>query len=518
MKFKSNPNSSSLHAYFGTIPSAVRTRGGAAFNPHLDVWSIREGTFFLQLQFDLLPELGDEFRAAFRAVLVWYAENASLPHLRNMFYRSRDLFQFKFDTNMAAVGEITSVDLLNYKDHVGKPREWYLGSLSGFLAQWHALGFAGITSDAIVLLRQMRLKGNLKGVSTATMDPVSGPYTAIELEALQHELNQAYGEHRVALGEYVLCWLFMMLGQRPSQYAALKVCDVAALPGKSGLVTYSLSMPRGKGRESNPRREFKNRILTPQIGKLVLSYAWQVQERFTGLLADPRDAPLFPGKAVQGGPEGYVYHLTAAALGERLNATLARLKTVSERTGALMHINPKRFRQTIGTRAAEEGHGELVIAELLDHSDTQNVGVYVSSTPAIVERIDRAVAMLMAPLAQAFAGKLIKGASEASLSGSPSNQIRAPNITNSFAAISSCGKHGFCGFLKPIACYTCNSFEPWLDGPHERVLEYFLSERERLTRTADMRIASVNDRAILAVARVIQLCAETRETGGASNV
>lgn len=75
----------------------------------------------------------------------------------------------------------------------------------------------------------------------------------------------------------------------------------------------------------------------------------------------------------------------------------------------------------------------------------------------------------------------------------------------------SCGKHGFCGLLAPVACYTCVSFQPWLDGPHEAVLDYLLGERERLTSTADLRIAAINDRTILAVAEVVRLCQARRE-------
>lgn len=67
-----------------------------------------------------------------------------------------------------------------------------------------------------------------------------------------------------------------------------------------------------------------------------------------------------------------------------MKATLEKLAVTSERTGERIHITSRRFRRTVGTRAAEEGHGELVIAELLDHSDTQSVGVYVQATPAIV--------------------------------------------------------------------------------------------------------------------------------------
>jgi hypothetical protein len=71
-----------------------------------------------------------------------------------------------------------------------------------------------------------------------------------------------------------------------------------------------------------------------------------------------------------------------------------------------------------------------------------------------------------------------------------------------------CGLKSFCGFNAPIACYTCKSFKAWLDGPHEAVLHHLIKERERLLETSGKRIASVNDRTILAVAAVIQRCAE----------
>jgi hypothetical protein len=73
-----------------------------------------------------------------------------------------------------------------------------------------------------------------------------------------------------------------------------------------------------------------------------------------------------------------------------------------------------------------------------------------------------------------------------------------------------CGEHGFCGLLAPIACYTCRSFQPWLDGPHDAVLEHLICERERLLAGSDVRIASINDRTILAVAEVIRRCDEIR--------
>ncbi|MCY1306699.1 hypothetical protein D9M70_565720 [compost metagenome] len=58
-----------------------------------------------------------------------------------------------------------------------------------------------------------------------------------------------------------------------------------------------------------------------------------------------------------------------------------------------------------------------------------------------------------------------------------------------------------------MACYTCKYFQPWLDGPHEAVLDRLILERDRvLEQTQDRKIAAVNDRLILAVSEVINRC------------
>jgi hypothetical protein len=161
-----------------------------------------------------------------------------------------------------------------------------------------------------------------------------------------------------------------------------------------------------------------------------------------------------------------------------------------------------------------EGHGELIIAELLDHTDTQNVGVYIEARPEIVERIDRAMAGYLAPMAQAFAGVVIDDESQATRVGDPSSRVCDPRFAPTMKPMGSCGKHGFCGFLAPIACYTCVNFQPWLEGPHEAVLDHLIGERERLAAQSDLRIASINDRTILAVAEVVKLCEAQRKGKG----
>lgn len=491
------------------LPEVAYTKAGMAFAPAETIWNLTDGSIKISLDFRKIPA-AELTKHSLKTVLVWYVENYSLSYVRNLYFRVCNLLIFLAVTK-GLVSEVNATDILNFKADIGRMREWYVGAMSGLLKKWHDLGLPGVAADVPFLLNQLTLKGNEKGTATATMDPIKGPFTMVEMEGLQLALNNDYRAKQMGRAEYVLCWLFIAFGQRPKQYAALKVCDVKRERLQNGSFQYVVCMPRAKQQGSGVRGEFKERILSAELGKLTYDYAQIVLQKFAKKLERPEQAPLFPALADHGVP-GLEFHQMAKELSWSLVDALGRLAVVSERTGEPLQVNARRFRQTIGTRAAEEGHGALIIAELLDHSDTQNVQVYVGSTTAMSERIDKAMAMHLAPLAQAFAGKLIDDGSKGSRAFDPLNVIRAPEITNSFEAISSCGKNGFCGFAKPIACYTCISFEPWLDGPHEEVLAYLLRERGRLM-AIDTRIAQINDRTVFAVAEVIQLCEAIRNEG-----
>lgn len=364
----------------------VRTRGGALFDPNRVRWVIREGHDSASLNFTRLMGMATPtFVYAFQKVLIWYAENKSLRHLDNMFNRAEHLFRHLKESRSVLLHEISETDLLNYRSALDG-QEWYLGSLAGFLKKWHALGYRGVTSQAVALLDDLRLHGNRKGVAVSTMDPYDGPFTDIELESIQAALNHAYASGLVGKDDYLLAWLFMLLGSRPSQYALLKVSHFNVLQAANGTRSYSLRVPRVKQRRA-VANEFKERLVMPQIGKLLHEYALEVEKYFEGKIADPREAPLFPADSRGPRPAGMEYHQESKAIGRKLINTLTKLLVWSERTGDHIHISATRFRRTLGTRAAQEGHGELVIAELLDHSDTQNVGVYASACKGSVTLI-----------------------------------------------------------------------------------------------------------------------------------
>ena len=256
-------------------------------------------------------------------------------------------------------------------------------------------------------------------------------------------------------------------------------------------------------------------ILTAQAEYVVRSvctaFGYELQKN------EKSELPLFPDmaelKAITS-PKNLIamlkndqLHIKSAKVTEVCKTIADVAQLHSERTGELLNISSNRFRYTTGTRAAREGFGEMVIAELLDHSDNQNAGVYIENIPEHVESLDKAVGHHLARYAQAFAGVLIDEEKDATRGDDLNSRIKIDG-----EGIGSCGSYGFCGANVPIPCYTCIHFQPWLDGPHEVVYEELIAERNRLVDvTGDMQIAAVNDRSILAVADVIQQCTARRE-------
>lgn len=484
-------------------PLIARTMSGCIVSLGTDRWAYRDTLFAVSLSFASLPaRLSDELIATYKQVLLWYVENVSPEYLLAIHQAFLRLVDVAF-ARRRNVAEIGAADVLNFKAEAGIT---HLSKLAALIKRWNGMGYPAV-QDAASLLKCLTVGGGPKGTAVLMMDPHIGPFTDVEWGAIQSAVDDAFIDGKIGEDVYCLVWLFLALGARPIQLAAMKVCDVLQKQDESGLLRYSVQVPRAKQGLPRPRMQFRERPLIKEIGAPLCEYAQRVQARFAGELQDARLAPLFPATEWAEAPAGFEYHRTSGSLGASLRQGLMRLQIRSERTGDRLNLAAIRFRRTVGTRAAQEGHGELVIAELLDHTDTQNVGVYVAAVPEIADRIDRAVAFELAPLALAFKGHVVRNESEAIRGGEPGSRIIDLRIDRSGQAMGSCGQHAECHFAAPIACYTCRSFQPWADGPHEAVLAFLLERRDRLL-SQDKRMASIQDRTILAVAQVIQMCQE----------
>lgn len=450
--------------------------------------------------------------------LAFYASNLSAAHTLNIIMRFQHMLR---ETDAR---EITDTVLINYRSMLSPTTEWYLATIRGFLRTWHRLGYPGISQDEIRLLDGWTLKGNRKGDAVKRMDPQEGPLTDNELTAFNEGAVRAYEKGSITITELAMALSTSHTGRRPIQVSLLRVVDVLCGKNEKGEPFYILNIPRAKQRSSSFRTSFKPFAISLELWAILSAQARNaialVENRLGFALQedDRQQIPLFPDldvvAAVQS-PYKFrqllgtdILHIAADKITDTIQSIVEASGIRSERTGDLLHINARRFRYTTGTRAAREGFGELVIAELLDHSDTQSAGVYIKNIPEHVKKLDEAVGFQLAPYAQAFVGVLVDSEKDARRGNDPRSRIRI----EIGQGVGTCGEHGFCGANVPIPCYTCMHFQPWLNGPHEDVYQTLLNERERVKEvTGDIEIAAVLDRSIIAVADVIMRCANRRE-------
>lgn len=479
----------------------IKVKGGGEIVFDEVVWIFKGAG--INIRFDFLKlDIDQNLMSGIKCTLAWYLENQALSYANSIFNK---LIHFVRSINKSGLHEISAIEIINYRASLKESQQWYLGALSGFFRKIYESGYDGINKSAIKLLDEIRIKGNKRGEAVLTSDPVVGPFTELETQSLFREVKNKYHSGELSLMEFSLLWLLLAFGMRNIQYALMKVSDVLHIKDDDGSDSYIIRIPRAKKRV-NARNSFIERRLDPIPGALVNKYALEVRENFKDKLLSADNLPLFPGKFQEGQLKEFEGHKTAGQIGGAVCRLSNKLGVISERTGKVLNVTGIRFRRTLGTRAAEEGHSPLTIATILDHEDTQSVGFYIEATSTMIDKIDKALAFKMAPLAQAFKGRLIAGASEATRGGDPRSLIRSPKVNSNLQPMGNCGEFGFCNLMAPIACYTCSNFQPWLDGPHENILNFLLAERERLSLGGDYRIASINDQVILAVSQVILLC------------
>jgi len=461
--------------------------------------------------------LSEPCRSSFLQVLAFYAKELSSHHTKNCIER---FFHLLCSTGIT---EITDTALINYRAMLDQRTEWYLGTIRGFLRRWHHLGYPGVSDDVVRLFDGWRLKGNRKGDAVKRKDPEEGPLTDIELQAFNEGAVQAYEQDIISLAELAICLVISNTGRRPVQVSHLRVADILDGKNKKEEPIYFLNIPLAK-RGDGFRASFKPFAITQELWAILASHAKSILSQVEACLAfkleeeDRKQTPLFPDfRAVYSVATLREYrqllttdklHIPSGEITDILQFVVEAAEIRSERTLEILHITSRRFRYTTGTRAAREGFGELVIAELLDHTDTQNAGVYIKNIPEHVKRLDEAVGFQLAPYAQAFAGVLVDAEKDARRGNDPTSRIR----TDEGKGIGTCGEYGFCGGNVPIPCYTCMHFQPWLDGPHKDVYRSLHSERNRLIEvTGDIQIAAVLDRTIDAVKEVIVRCGQRQQ-------
>ncbi len=498
-----------------TPSKQVISKAGYSFGPADYSWQLdKNNRVYVGATVGLM---GASLAEGYVKTLTHFAVNYSAAHVNNINDRIAHFLRTTESTS------ITNPSLINYRSQLTADSEWYLGVIRGFLRKWHYLGYAGVSDEVIELLDGWVIKGNVKGDVIKRLDPIKGPLSDLELQGFNEGAVQAFERGDISLTDMALGLVISNTGRRPIQISHLRLKDVLSGKNKRGEPVYLLNVPRAKQRATDFREQFKQFAITEELWMILTTQAEHVVRLVETVVGyelqkqDRLELPLFPDMAemrdvtspdkLRAALKTDQLHIKSKKVTEvcRIIADAAQIR--SERTGELLNITSNWFRYTTGTRAAREGFGEMVIAELLDHSDNQNAGVYIENIPEHVESLEKAVGHQLARYAQAFAGVLVDSEAAAVRGDDLASRIKVDG-----EGVGTCGSYGFCGANVPVPCYTCMHFQPWLDGPHELVYEALIAERKRLLDvTGDMQIAAVNDRSILAVADVMQRCAACRE-------
>lgn len=497
------------------VPSLSTSKDGYPFDPNDDHWKLNKD---IKISLVLPDRLDKDTEKGFRLTLQRYAEEASAPHTRNMMTR------FKRYLRDTGASRITPTDLMNWRALLGQEEEWMLGGLKGFLLAWHDYGFDGVSKEVVDLLESWRIQGNEKGTAVTIGCPEAGFYTDLEIAALLDWANMAVANRTLSFEDYAYLLTLAMTARRPIQIAALRAKDLIHQTSR-GVQQFRLNFPRAKQRGVGFRESFRSLAIIEDLF-LVLKQQHRnsmmaVEKAIgTNLNADlAAEVPVFINhQALKGVTE--ITRLKEVLLGsvpDRLHATTislanslqrcARASTArSERTGEFIRLSANRFRYTRGTKLRREGFGPFIIAELLDHSDIQNVRIYTDNTAQEAVVINELIGAQLAPFAQACLGRLVNSERDAIRGDDPSSRV--PNDRQH--AVGTCGNYGFCasGYR---ACYTCYHFQPWHEGPHEEVLAdlYGEKERARAAGCADV-VVNANDQLILAVEHCILLCRQAK--------
>jgi len=498
-----------------------RSRDGFEYCLEDDCWTVSNGeSFYFEThqQLDCILE--------YKEMLSIFLETHSPTYCRNIHQFVRTYL------NATNASTFNAKSLSQFRSELGASGEHRIGHIKAFLLQWETWGYNGVSEELADWLEEQKIRGNIKGKAVRTQCPYSGAFSAVERAAILEWASDDFRDGGLSPDAYAALYLVATMGQRPVQYCGLKSKDlgVTVEPGVHGAHdNYFINLPRAKQRKA----QFRSGLVEMPVNDAIYLVAAHLRDlnlqKLNSLLKpgehftskDFDEFPLFPywkrvRDSVGEGPGAKARLLSS--LRERppelhMNRgefaqnyfrweIAKRCPVISEVTGEPLLISPRRFRYTYGTSCARKGLRGVYLAAALTHSDTQNIECYVENTAEQSAQIDELMNGPLNVVAQALAGTLVDTEADAVRGDDPRSRVKNAQLRN----VGTCGSFEFCasGYR---SCYTCRRFQPWLNAPHQDVLDEIRAERKVMVEAgcSDLVIQS-SDRLILAVGKVIELC------------
>lgn len=496
-----------------TVPELVPDRYGVLVDLRPDRIRFNDPTNLAVLEGVELGMFADEIKAAIK---LWLARSIKKHSPRESCNQATEI-SIMLRRHMPARLSDLDLDWWQKLRHTMKTEdaEYRLHRLRAWFLWMANEGFPGIDEDVANAVEAWSIPGNVKGEDVKSQDTEKGPLTHLQYANLLSKVKSLYASIGITTG-LALVKLCMNLGPNAKQIVLLEERDLSWQEDpQTGSKEYFLEVPRIKKRHG--KRVTKKRHLLPETGLMLQELILKNRKRRKDKLgADTSHMPIFCRETTKQFPEGssfrgrFDWHYYSGELTPLVRnfAIFHKLKTPG--TDQVYSFSIRRLRYTFATRLAAQGAPPAAIAEALDHTDLQNVMVYVNATGQLVDRLDVAIGPHLKPYMDAF----IHAPSEPKQAFATPETVFHPK-PGQFIGIGSCGLKDQCHLTPPYSCYGCDFFHPWIEADHESVVAFLEEKKAKaVAARADAadRIPHQYDGAILAAK--IALAAQKAKANG----
>ncbi|WP_373020791.1 hypothetical protein [Thiomicrorhabdus sp.] len=263
------------------VQSDIRTsKFGYTFDVSAEEWQL-DNSLKINWKLTETMGLGEDFSRGFRKALAVYASEVSGNYTYNCFNW--------FKKMLALTGDeiVTVATVQNYLSTLGKDEEYKLGSIKGFLLDWHSKGFEGISDEVADFLEALTLRGNVKGKAVAKGCPHSGAYSMQEQQSILEWAVNAFMDDKITLREYAWLLANMYTGFRPVQLRALAIEDLVVEQLSLGEMEYSLKIPKAKLRGLGFREDHHELDIDEDLALLLFNISQNSIQKIEGALGEP---------------------------------------------------------------------------------------------------------------------------------------------------------------------------------------------------------------------------------------
>ncbi|MBD9609811.1 hypothetical protein [Pseudomonas sp. PDM08] len=428
---------------------------------------------------------------------------------------------------------ISTISILEFYDHCSSKKLTHFNQLRTFLLYWSNVSPNTITTQTLTTIKSLPTitPPRPSGSKVRSDNDSEGWLTDNEYYALIDVMWADYESGINSLWNTTASLLSAQYGRRPIQLAHLKIKDLRDNTGTDRHIEF----PGAKDSDSEGFRQSKFEIhpISDQLWELCQRLAGESIIEFEKLLgpldyASRQELPLFfprsglakrlkiineTNEEISDKCASRLFHTRA----KRMSTELRRPRGTqvwSSRTKDYIVENAYRFRYTRARQLARLGVSKATLSFWLGHENYNSLNAYYDDPAERSRVLNDEISNVMAPLAQAFQGRLLRNKGDATRASDASSLIELDGSDD--LAVGNCGSSGFCNASVPIPCYRCTKFEPWVDGPHYEVLERLLERQKEenkipLPGSGRKLLTPLNlARDIQAVLNVINLCDEVK--------